>query len=149
VPHHDLRPAQQPAHIAANLRWGISRALILTALTLLPATVVFLVSGAALRRADRHEFAGIAAAYAVLAVAGGVVVGLGRRMAEQSRVGAALVGAWVGAQSLLLGAFLAGSVRAQEKGLMGAFALIGALIGATLGLTIRMRARVWAARTRH
>ena len=108
--------------------------------------MVFLLSGAARHAADRHEFGRMAAAYALLAVAGGAVVGLGRRVAEQSRFGAALVGAWVGAQSLLLGAFLAESVRAQDHGLMAAFTFVGALLGAIVGLTIRARAAVWAAR---
>ena len=133
-------------HLVADVRWGIARAVLITALTWVPALLVFLGSGAVLDRTQRSEFVRYASGYLLLAVAGGVVLGVGRTISARSRLGAAIVGAWVGAQSLVLGMGLSDSRHWSEHGLLGVSAAIGVLIGAPLGLWFRARAAVWKAR---
>ena len=131
----------------ADVRWGVSVTAVVTALAWIPATLMFLLSGAVLREAERRQFMRIGAAYLLLVVAAGVVLGLGRRIATRSSWGAALVGAWIGAQSLVLGEFLAGTVRPHDHRLLAFSALIGAFAGGCAAPMFRARAKAWAART--
>jgi hypothetical protein len=129
-----------------ELRWGVSTAVILTALTWIPALIVFLVSGAVLDHRERLTFLRTASAYLGLAVAAGLVLGGGRKFAARSRPGAACVGAWIGAQSLVLGMVLADPRHRSEIGLLVFSGGIGAVFGAPMGLWFRARAAVWQAR---
>jgi hypothetical protein len=108
---------------------------------------MFLLSGAVLRQAERQKFMSIAGAYLLLVVAAGVVLGLGRWVATRSSWGAALVGAWIGAQSLVLGELLAGSVHLGEYRLLGFSALFGAFAGGCAAPMFRARVIAWAARS--
>jgi hypothetical protein len=129
-----------------ELRWGVSTAVVVTALTFVPALLVFLVSGAVLDSRERLTFLRMASAYLGLAIAAGLVLGWGRRFAARSRFGAACLGAWIGAQSLVLGMVLADPRHRSETGLLVVSAGIGAVVGAPMGLWFRARAAVWQER---
>ena len=136
----------QGRKLVDDLRWGVSTAVILTALTWIPALIVFLVSGAVLDHRERLTFLRTASAYLGLAVAAGFVLGWGRGFAARSRLGAACVGAWIGAQSLVLGMLLADPRHRGKIGFLVFAASIGAVFGAPMGLWFRARAAVWHSR---
>jgi hypothetical protein len=68
---------------------------------------------------------------------------VGRAIAARSRVGAAGLGAWIGAQSLVLGMVLADPAHWREPGLLVFSAGVGVIFGAAAGLLFRARATAW------
>ena|GEM_PF-4455128 len=138
--HHSVHKAEARRDLTSDLRWGITNALGLTAICFVPATAAYLVGSisGSNEAAGGHSFAGVVLLYAAMAVAAGVIAGLGRPWLK-SLFGTVVVGAAMGAAALSILTWSASWRKGEASVGHLISATLGALIGAFLASYFRSR----------
>ena len=125
--------------VVADLKWGVRRGLIFTALLLVPAVLALLAD---LGRGGSNLLV-IMFAYLIFGAASGTLLGYFRPLLKR-RGGASVLGAAIGGVGVVLLMFAAPATAGHpDWGLVEVSGVVGAIFGAGLGWTLAKRAAYW------